>query len=209
LASDPDDRGTSGTAGVGRRSPLGAQPRDRWRQRRGGGRRDGPPSSEGPPRPDIRRRGGVAAGEEEPRSAARGGGLHRRARLSGRLRGDVSRRAGVPAGRAGVGRGASVRRPSRILDPLCRDRVRAGPGRNRRWHLRPRCGGRRHHRVTRRAGGPGVRPVRRGLARMRVLRAHDPVRSRHRPRSGGRGSALATCCTGPSSRGPSVRPMCP
>ena len=71
--------------------------------------------------------------------------------------------------------------------------------------LRRRRAGRRHRRLARRAGRPGLRPGGGRPAGARVLRAHHPVHASTSCPSGGSGCGPATCSTGRWSPARSAR----
>ena len=135
------------------------------------------------------------------RFGGRRGGRRRLPRDLGRA---VPRPAAEPARRAGEGRGRPVRGAAGQPDQVRRHGLRPVPGAGPWRHVLPRRGGHRHRGLAGRAGRAFLRPGRGGPAGPRVLRAHHPVRARHRAGVAAVGAARLPAV--PDAAGPAAGP---
>ena len=120
------------------------------------------------------------AGARGPAGLRRRGRQQHRARLPQPVRTGLPRRPDQPARRARPRRRSSVRgAPARALE-VRRDHLRPGPRRGTGRALHRRRPGCRDRRLPRRPGRTGVRPGSGRPTGAGVLRAHHPVRPRHR-----------------------------
>ena len=152
---------------------------------------------------------GLAARGRRRPGADGSGGEHLCAGLPDAVGAAVPGRAGDGAGRAGPSRGPPVRGAAGGSFPLRRHRLREGAGGRAGRHLCRRRIRRRHRRLRRRPGRTRVRSRRPRPAGAGVLRAHDPVHARHRPRVAALGAAGLPAVSELWSPVPWARRACP